>query len=80
MNQYKIPDCRYCDSPLGVPILELGSMPLANSFVPANKIGDAEFECPLSITRCESCGLVQLSHVVPADLMFSNYQIGRAHV
>ncbi len=65
--------CRYCDTPLPEPFLELGNSPLANSFLSSNKGVKDEFFCPLSLTFCQNCTLVQLTHVVPPDLMFSNY-------
>jgi SAM-dependent methyltransferase len=65
--------CRYCDSELPGAFLELGSMALANSFVARAEADAPEFECPLSVTRCGHCGLVQLTHVVPPELMFTNY-------
>ena len=66
-------NCRYCDTVLLKPFLELGSMALANSFINLEDAKKDEFQCPLSLTRCSRCGLIQLTHVVPADLMFSNY-------
>lgn len=65
--------CRYCDARLPEPFLDLGAMALANSFVAPSEAGWDEFQCPLSVTRCGNCGLVQLSHVVPPELMFTNY-------
>ena len=73
MDQHKKTDCRYCNTPLPEPFLELGSMPLANSFLKKEQLNDVEFSCPLSLVYCETCSLVQLSHVVPAELMFSHY-------
>lgn len=73
MSDYKKKICRYCDAPLGEPYLELGSMPLANNLPRKEDLKDKEFECPLSLVFCEKCGLVQLSHVVPPELMFSHY-------
>lgn len=72
-EQYKKKNCRYCDNHLPETFLDLGVMPLANSFIEESKKEEEEFVCPLSITRCDTCGLVQLTHVVPADLMFSHY-------
>ncbi len=72
-DPYKKKNCRYCDSVLPEAFLELGSQPLANSFLTREEAGREEFQCPLSLTRCSRCGLVQLTHVVSADLMFSNY-------
>ena len=65
--------CRYCNSKLAEAFLDLGSMPLANSFLTEEQAKKDEFSCPLSLSYCSACGLVQLTHVVPPDLMFSNY-------
>jgi SAM-dependent methyltransferase len=65
--------CRYCNAKLGEAFLDLGSTPLANSFLEKDEAEKQEFECPLKLVRCTTCGLVQLTHVVPADLMFSTY-------
>lgn len=73
MDKYKRNNCRYCDAELPIPFLELGPMALANSFLTKEELSHDEFVCPLDLTRCENCGLIQLTHVVPADLMFSNY-------
>lgn len=72
-NQYQQRKCRYCNSALSTPFLELGSIPLANSFLTRDQLNQPEFNCPLSLCYCSTCSLVQLSHVVPPDLMFSNY-------
>ncbi|MCH8904917.1 MAG: class I SAM-dependent methyltransferase [Bacteroidetes bacterium] len=73
MEEYRKKECRYCLEPLPGSILDLGSMPLANSFLTKEELAETEFSCPLSITRCDGCGLVQLTHVVPAEKMFSHY-------
>ncbi|MFA7001392.1 MAG: class I SAM-dependent methyltransferase, partial [Candidatus Omnitrophota bacterium] len=65
--------CRYCDSPLPPAFLDLGLSPLANSLVPSDKPRTEEFKWPLRLTRCPRCGLVQLTHVVPPDLLFAHY-------
>ncbi|MFH2142215.1 MAG: class I SAM-dependent methyltransferase [Bacteroidota bacterium] len=73
MDKYIKKYCRYCDTELPDLFLNLGSMALANSFIPNDGKEYNEFECPLSICRCNKCNLVQLSHVVPAELMFAHY-------
>jgi novobiocin biosynthesis protein NovU/D-mycarose 3-C-methyltransferase len=65
--------CRYCQSPLPAPFLELGTTPLANAFTDGSLPIEAEFTCPLSVAYCGVCHLVQLTHVVPPALMFSHY-------
>ncbi len=70
---YKKKHCRYCAHELPKPFLDLGFSPLANSLVPCAEAGRDEFQCPLRLTRCPVCGLVQLTHVVPPDLLFAHY-------
>jgi len=65
--------CRYSGKSLPKAFLDLGFSPLANSFVPKGKEDQKEFQCPLRLTRCPESGLVQLTHVVPPDLLFSHY-------
>lgn len=72
-ERYRKTACRYCNGRLPEPFLDLGTMPLANSFVTKKQAEDGEFACPLRVACCPSCFLVQLTHVVPPDLMFANY-------
>ena len=72
-SQYQKKTCRYCDTPLSKPFLEFGTMPLANNLPRKEDLSTPEFACPLSLVFCDKCGLVQLSHVVPPELMFSHY-------
>jgi len=72
-ERYRKTACRYCNARLLEPFLDLGIMPLANSFVTKKQAEDGEFTCPLRVVWCPSCFLVQLTHVVPPDLMFANY-------
>ncbi len=74
LEQYKKKNCRYCDSQVGDSFLDLGNLPPANSFLRKEELNTPEFKCPLSLCWCENCKLVQLTHVVPADLMFLNYR------
>lgn len=65
--------CRICGSgPLSM-VLSLGETPLANSFVTADRLHEAEPMFPLELMRCTECGLVQLSVVVDPELMFRHY-------
>src|SRR3990167_8786722 len=73
LEVYRKTKCRYCDSNLPVSFLDLGTMALANSFMTPDQKGSDEFVCPLSLTWCEKCKLVQLTHAVPPEMMFSNY-------
>lgn len=64
-------DCRGCLSTRLIPILTLGEVPLANSFL--KKPDQAELRFPLELYFCEQCSLVQLLHVVNPGLLFSDY-------
>ena len=72
-DSYKAKFCRYCDVLLPEPFLELGAMPLANNLITQEEMDHEEFKCPLSLTFCTNCFLVQLTHVVPPEKMFSHY-------
>ena len=73
-QKYKKTKCRYCDSPLGKPFLDLGEKhPLANSLPRPEDLNQPLFTCPLQLVKCTHCHLVQLAHAVPADLMFKDY-------
>ena len=72
--------CRLCGSKSLTPILDLGPQMLASAFVskenqdflPVRKV-------PLELVRCnpeideDACGLVQLRHTFPNDIMYSDY-------
>lgn len=66
--------CRYCDQLLGTHFLDLGNSPLANAFPLADRREEkGEFVCPLRLVKCPRCHLVQLTHVVPPEILFSHY-------
>lgn len=65
--------CRYCDTPLGEAFLDLGAQPLANNLPRRADAEKPEFHCPLAVVKCPKCHLVQLTHSVPAHLMFDEY-------
>lgn len=66
--------CRFCDNTNTKLFLNLGEMPLANSFLTGEqlkKIKEPRF--PLHVFFCEDCGLVQIGHVVPPEDIFGDY-------
>jgi novobiocin biosynthesis protein NovU/D-mycarose 3-C-methyltransferase len=65
--------CRVCGDRLPAPFLDLGVMPLANSFLRSPEEFDRESRFPLALTSCRTCGLVQLTHVVPAETLYRDY-------
>lgn len=72
-EEYRRKTCRYCDTPLGKAFLDLGVQPLANNLPRKEDAAKPEFHCPLAVVKCPKCHLVQLTHSVPAHLMFDEY-------
>ena len=65
--------CRICRNTQTTKFLRLGPTPLANSFLRPEQLDEPEPRFPLDVVFCEQCGLVQLDHVVPPEIMFRNY-------
>ena len=80
----KLEKCLACDHDELIPVLDLNSQPLANSY--KNSKDEPEPSFPLAIQVCKNCHHVQLTHIVNPDLIYKNYlyvsgtKIGRAHV
>ena len=67
------PVCRLCDAPLSRTFVDLGMSPLCESYVPAEKLDEAETFYPLNVRLCDACLLVQLPAYVPGEEIFSDY-------
>ena len=65
--------CRICQTALPEPFLDLGNMPLANSFLKAPSEFAGEAAYPLAVAGCPTCSLVQLTYVVPAEQLYRDY-------
>src|SRR6267154_5313584 len=65
--------CRICKQSLPEPFLDLGNMPLANSFLTGPGQFSAEHAYPLAVAACRTCGLVQLNYVVPPEQLYRDY-------
>jgi hypothetical protein len=65
--------CRFCNGSLSIPFCDLGTMPLANSYVDPARAGTPDPVFPLNAMVCESCHLVQLDHIADAHAIFSDY-------
>lgn len=65
--------CRICRSDRLRLWLDLGTMPLANSFVAREKMLEVEASYPLQVFFCEDCGLSQLGAVVSPEVLFRDY-------
>jgi SAM-dependent methyltransferase len=65
--------CRGCGGTNLAAFLDLGEVPLANSFLTREQLSGPELRFPLEVFFCRDCSLVQLLHVVSPHLLFSNY-------
>jgi SAM-dependent methyltransferase len=67
----RVDRCRSCGAPGPRPFLDLGATPVANALLDPADLGRPEPRFPLAVGMCEACSLVQLTHVLPADVIFS---------
>ena len=65
--------CRFCRAPLEHVFADLGSSPLANAYLPPERVGAMEPFYPLRALVCERCFLVQLEEFESPERIFSDY-------
>ena len=65
--------CRLCGAGLTRTFVDLGMSPLCESYVPAERLDEAEVFYPLHVRLCGSCLLVQLPAYVSGEHIFSDY-------
>jgi SAM-dependent methyltransferase len=65
--------CRLCGAELTHTFVDLGMSPLCESYVPADRLDEAEIFYPLHVRLCEACLLVQLPAYVSGENIFSDY-------
>ena len=65
--------CRVCGGRELAKVLDLGSMPAANSFLTKEELKKPEKTFPLQLYFCKTCGLVQLIYVVHPKYLFKHY-------
>jgi len=66
----EVTTCRSCGDTRPRMFLSLGSTPIANRLVRADALDAVDPSFPLEVGFCETCALVQLTHVLPADQIF----------
>ncbi len=67
------PACRFCGASLELVFADLGSSPLANSYLTAEQLGESEKFYPLCVRVCERCWLCQLPAAATPEEIFSDY-------
>ena len=65
--------CRFCGAPLRHVFADLGSSPLANAYLPLERVGVMEPFYPLRALVCQRCFLVQLEEFETPQQIFSDY-------
>jgi 2-polyprenyl-3-methyl-5-hydroxy-6-metoxy-1,4-benzoquinol methylase len=65
--------CRFCATPLRHVFADLGMSPLANSYLPPDKVNAMEPFYPLRALVCAECLLVQLEEFEAPSHIFSDY-------
>src|SRR5271170_5906242 len=65
--------CRSCGHIALAPIVSLGETPLANAYLRPEDLDRPEPRYPLDLVRCTKCALVQITEVVPPEILFRDY-------
>ena len=73
MSMQSAPACRSCGATPLIPILDLGSTPLANALLSRAQLNQPEAWYPLKLVFCPGCTLVQITETVPPEQLFSEY-------
>jgi len=62
--------CQICGGDDLAPVLDLGHQPPCDSLLTAAQLNEAEQIYPLRLLHCRACGLAQIDHVVPPEILF----------
>jgi SAM-dependent methyltransferase len=73
MSAPAVPACRFCGTGLAHSFVDLGTTPLANSYLGEADLAKAEPRYPLHARLCAECFLVQVESVVPPEEIFGDY-------
>lgn len=68
-----ITPCRSCRGQDLVPVLDIGTVPLANALLDASSLDRLEPRYPLHLLWCPRCSLLQIGENVPAEILFAHY-------
>lgn len=79
MHLIKRNTCRVCGSAMLTPVIDLGRQYLQGAFVKPDRPAPCQRRIPTALVRCDptrderACGLVQMSHTVPPEVLYSSY-------
>lgn len=63
-------NCRHCNNPLRLPLVDLGSAPPSNAYLSQAELKAPEQWFPLRVLVCEHCWLAQTEDFTRADALF----------
>ena len=63
-------NCRHCRRPVSLTLVDLGTAPPSNAYLPPEKLHAPEAWFPLKVLVCEGCWLAQTEDVADAALYF----------
>ena len=63
-------NCRHCDRPVTLQLVDLGTSPPSNAYLPPERLHAPEAWFPLKVLVCEGCWLAQTEDVADASLYF----------
>jgi len=72
-HYFKRNTCRLCDKSDLEPIMKLVPTPIGDEYVSKEKMNEVQNEYPLEVFFCNSCGQLQLIHVVNPENIYSEY-------
>ena len=72
-SSYRRNTCRLCDGRDLDLVIPLAPTPVADDYVPAERLDEVQETCPLDLYLCRRCGHLQLLYVVDPELLFGNY-------
>ena len=64
--------CRLCGHSRLTQFLDLGYTPPADTFLLKEQLDEPETHYPLKVLQCDTCMFIQLSYVVPPDILYRN--------
>ena len=65
--------CRLCESASLELVIPMPATPIADAYVPADRVNIPQPSYPLDLYFCRACGHLQLSDVVDPELLFRDY-------
>jgi SAM-dependent methyltransferase len=65
--------CRLCDSTDLELVLPIAASPIADAYVPRERLGESQDAYPLDLYLCNDCGHVQNLDVVNPEILFRDY-------